>query len=88
MLVCQGNRVLTKEAFVPALADPDVIGVNNKEKRPACSPSSFRRRPPDGIGAGPPSVTWAIVAGSLCHWIPAFAGMTQAMSFSWHFWSP
>ncbi len=41
----QGNRVLTKEAIVPALADPDVIGVNNKEKRPACSPSSFRRRP-------------------------------------------
>ncbi len=44
-LISQGNRVLTEEAFVPAIADPDVIGVNNKEKRPACSPSSFRRRP-------------------------------------------
>ena len=30
---------------MPALVHPDVTGVNNKEKRPACSTSSFRRRP-------------------------------------------
>ncbi len=50
------------EAFVLIRANPDMIGVKKWEKRPVCSPSSFRRRPPDGIGAGRPFVTIPIVA--------------------------
>ncbi len=53
------------EAFVLTRTNPDVIGVKKWEKWPACSPSSFRRKPPDGIGAGPPFVTRAIVAEKL-----------------------